>query len=67
MFVDAEDLLNHDHAALGLTCGVGAIRAQLMTVICRQRELLTQLDLLFSAETYCDARRTGCVGLPQPA
>ena len=44
--VDAENLLNDHHAALGGSRGVGAIGAQLMAVVGSERELLTQFDLL---------------------
>ena len=46
VMVDAEDFLNDHDAALGRARGIGAIGAQLELVGGREREMLTQGDLL---------------------
>ena len=46
VMIDAEDFLNDHDAALGRARRVGAISAQLKLVGGREREMLTQVDLL---------------------
>jgi hypothetical protein len=46
VFVDPENFLNDDHAALGRAGWVGPVGAELMAVVGRQCEVLTQINLL---------------------
>src|SRR4029079_15909740 len=47
VFVHAKDFLDDDHAAFGPAGRIGAIGAELVAVVGRQCELLTQIVLLF--------------------
>src|SRR5262249_45086443 len=47
--VNAEDLLNNDHATLRRASRINSVRAEFVAVISGECELLTQVNLLFQS------------------